>query len=100
MTSLIDKWWPETQTFHFSIVQHYVRCHVFCFTGTTLFPDKMMSMLSCKYLPLLRIFSQIRSYSWGSACLAYLYKSLCRVSHYDTKEMDSPLVLLYVWACE
>ncbi|KAL4396124.1 hypothetical protein AHAS_Ahas01G0060500 [Arachis hypogaea] len=32
----------------------------------------------------------------GSACLAHLYRALCRASQYDTKEMDGPLNLLFV----
>ncbi|XP_072087434.1 serine/threonine-protein phosphatase 7 long form homolog [Arachis hypogaea] len=36
----------------------------------------------------------------GSACLAHLYRVLCRASRYDTKEMDVPLNLLFVWAWE
>ncbi|KAL4294313.1 hypothetical protein AHAS_Ahas18G0215600 [Arachis hypogaea] len=39
-------------------VLHYVRCHIFCLIGTTLFPDKSTSMMSCKYLPLLRNFAE------------------------------------------
>ncbi|KAL4372911.1 hypothetical protein AHAS_Ahas05G0029100 [Arachis hypogaea] len=42
----------------------------------------------------------IHTYSWGSACLAHLYRALCRASRYDTKEMDGPLNLLFVWAWE
>ncbi|RYR73745.1 hypothetical protein Ahy_A02g008237 [Arachis hypogaea] len=68
-------------------IQCYVRCHILYLIGTTLFPDKLTSMVSCKYLPMLRNFSEIRSDSWGSACLVYLYKSLCQVSHYEMKEM-------------
>ncbi|XP_057760131.1 serine/threonine-protein phosphatase 7 long form homolog [Arachis stenosperma] len=81
-------------------MQRYVRCHIFCLIGTTLFPNKSTSLVSYKYLPLLRNFVEISSYSWGSACLAYLYKSLCRASNYDTKDMDGPLVLLHVWTWE
>ncbi|RYQ90871.1 hypothetical protein Ahy_B09g096833 [Arachis hypogaea] len=36
----------------------------------------------------------IGQYSWGSACLAHLY----RASRYDCKEIDGPLTLLLVWA--
>ncbi|RYQ99745.1 hypothetical protein Ahy_B07g087742 [Arachis hypogaea] len=166
MTTLVDRWWPETHTFYLPVgeciitlqdvahiydlstgdravrgrtdssfvhlidecmtnfgippskndhirqiryaealgtiesVQHYVRCHIFYLIGTTLFPDKSTSMVNCKYLPLLRNFLEIRSYSWGSTCLTYLYKSLCRALCYDTKEMDGPLVLLHVWTWE
>ncbi|RYR53075.1 hypothetical protein Ahy_A06g027961 [Arachis hypogaea] len=40
------------------------------------------------------------SHYWGSACLAHLYRALCRASRYDTKEMNGPLNLLFVWAWE
>ncbi|RYR24893.1 hypothetical protein Ahy_B02g058470 isoform C [Arachis hypogaea] len=53
-----------------------------------------------KYLPLLRDFDRIHTYSWGLACLAHLYRALCHVSRYYTKEMDNPLNLLFVWAWE
>ncbi|RYR73050.1 hypothetical protein Ahy_A02g007330 [Arachis hypogaea] len=71
----------------------YVRCHIFCLLGTTLFMDKLTAYAHSKYLPLLQNFYQIGSYSWGSVCLTHLYRSLCRASRYDCKEMDSPLDL-------
>ncbi|KAL4337768.1 protein MAIN-LIKE 1-like [Arachis ipaensis] len=77
-------------------VQCYARCHIFCLIGTTLFLDKSALMESCKYLRMLRNFAEISSYSCGSAYLAYLYKSLCQVLRYNTKDMDGPLVLLHV----
>ncbi|QHN91959.1 serine/threonine-protein phosphatase 7 long form homolog [Arachis ipaensis] len=40
----------------------------------------------------------IGQYSWGSACLAHLYRALCRASRFDCKEIDDPLTLLLVWA--
>ncbi|RYR04450.1 hypothetical protein Ahy_B06g084177 isoform D [Arachis hypogaea] len=43
---------------------------------------------------------RIRTYSWGSACLAHLYRSLCRATQYDCKDLDGPLALLHVWAWE
>ncbi|KAL4276557.1 hypothetical protein AHAS_Ahas20G0219100 [Arachis hypogaea] len=66
----------------------------------TLFTDKLTAYAHAKYLPLLRDFEQIHTYCWGSACLAHLYRALCRVSRYDTKDMDDPLNLLFVWAWE
>ncbi|QHO50166.1 uncharacterized protein DS421_1g20310 [Arachis hypogaea] len=68
--------------------------------GSTLFTDKSTAYVHTKYLPLLRDFERIHTYSWGSVCLAHLYRALCRASRYDTKEMDSPLNLLFVWAWE
>ncbi|RYQ84767.1 hypothetical protein Ahy_B10g104244 [Arachis hypogaea] len=50
-----------------------------------------------KFLPLLRNCGGIIQFSWGSACLAHLYRSLCRATRVDCKEMDGPLTLLFVW---
>ncbi|RYQ89412.1 hypothetical protein Ahy_B09g096080 isoform A [Arachis hypogaea] len=69
-------------------IRRYVRCHIFCLLGSTLFADKSTA------------YPAIHTYSWGSACLAHLYRALCRASRYDTKEMDSSLNLLFVWAWE
>ncbi|KAL4380489.1 hypothetical protein AHAS_Ahas04G0038600 [Arachis hypogaea] len=57
--------------------------------------DKSTAYVHAKYLPLLRDFEQIHTYSWGSSCLAHLYRALCRASRYDTKEIDGPLNLLW-----
>ncbi|RYR57904.1 hypothetical protein Ahy_A05g023580 isoform F [Arachis hypogaea] len=82
------------------VMRRYVRCHIFCLFGSTLFTDKSTAYAHAKYLPLLRDFDRIHTYSWGSACLAHLYRALCRASRFDTKEMDGPLNLLFVWAWE
>ncbi|RYR21580.1 hypothetical protein Ahy_B03g066887 isoform E [Arachis hypogaea] len=67
-------------------------------TGSTDHSTKSGISVHWKYLPLLRDFSQIHKFSWGSACLAHMYRSLCRASRYDCKDMDGPLALLLVWA--
>ncbi|RYR61022.1 hypothetical protein Ahy_A04g018117 [Arachis hypogaea] len=66
-------------------IRRYVRCQIFCLLGSTLFTDKSTAYAHAKYLPLLRDFERIHTYSWGSACLAHLYRALCRASRYDTK---------------
>ncbi|QHO10853.1 uncharacterized protein DS421_15g493150 [Arachis hypogaea] len=81
-------------------IRRYVRCQIFCLLRSTLFTDKSTAYAHAKYLPLLRDFERIHTYSWGTACLAHLYRALCRASRYDTKEMDGPLNLLFVWAWE
>ncbi|XP_025625590.1 protein MAINTENANCE OF MERISTEMS-like [Arachis hypogaea] len=40
----------------------------------------------------------IIQFSWGLACLAHLYRALCRASRFDCKEIDGSLTLLLVWA--
>ncbi|RYQ95482.1 hypothetical protein Ahy_B08g090790 [Arachis hypogaea] len=60
--------------------------------GSTLFTDKSAAYAHSKYLPLLRNFERIHTYSWGSACLAHLYRVLCRASRCDTNPMDGLLI--------
>ncbi|QHO13442.1 uncharacterized protein DS421_15g515570 [Arachis hypogaea] len=79
-------------------IQRYVRCHIMLLIGTILFGDKSGAGVHWKFLPLLRDFVNIGQYSWGSSCLAHLYRALCRVSHYNCKEIDGPLTLLLGWA--
>ncbi|QHO42205.1 uncharacterized protein DS421_5g152180 [Arachis hypogaea] len=81
-------------------IRRYVRCQIFCLLGSTLFTDKSNAYAHVKYLPLLCDFNRIHTYSWGSTCLAHFYRALCRASQYDTKEMDGPLNMLFVWAWE
>ncbi|QHO38051.1 uncharacterized protein DS421_4g116970 [Arachis hypogaea] len=76
----------------------YVRCHIMLLIGTILFGDKSGAGVHWKFLPLLRNFVNIGQYSWGSACLAHLYRALCRASRYNCKEIDGPLTLLLGWA--
>ncbi|QHO00829.1 uncharacterized protein DS421_13g409730 [Arachis hypogaea] len=79
-------------------IQVYVKCHIMLLIGTILFGDKSGASVHWKYLPLLNEFASIGQYSWGSACLAHLYRSLCRASRFDCKEIDGPLTLLLCWA--
>ncbi|QHO20428.1 uncharacterized protein DS421_11g337890 [Arachis hypogaea] len=83
-------------------IQRYVKCHIMLLFGTILFGDKSGVGVHWKFLPLLRDFGSIRQYNWGSACLAHLYKSLCRASRFDCKEIDGPwctkLLLSYNFA--
>ncbi|RYR62660.1 hypothetical protein Ahy_A04g020371 [Arachis hypogaea] len=59
-------------------------------------------MLFCnsKFLPLIRDFHRIRRYSLGAASLAHLYRLLFHAWRNIYKEMDDPLILLFVWVLE
>ncbi|RYR13059.1 hypothetical protein Ahy_B04g070255 isoform D [Arachis hypogaea] len=88
----------ETECLHqFRVAPMYVKCHIMLF-GTILFGDKSGATVHWKFLPLLRNFAGIIQFSWGSTCLVHLYRSLCRVTCVDCKEMDGPLTLLLTWA--
>ena len=41
-------------------------------------PDKSGNRVSLMYLPKLRDLARAGRYSWGSACLAKLYRELCK----------------------
>ncbi|RYR09712.1 hypothetical protein Ahy_B05g078099 [Arachis hypogaea] len=74
--------------------QMYVKIHILLLFGTNLFCDKS----GLTFLPLLRNFAEIRDFSWGSACLTHLYRTLCRTSRYTCKDVDGPLALFcFVW---
>ncbi|QHO48951.1 uncharacterized protein DS421_1g09790 [Arachis hypogaea] len=81
-------------------IERYVWEHIFCVLGMVVFLDKLTTSLNSKFLPLLRDFHRISAYSWGAVSLAHLYRSLCRTSRYNCKEMDGPLILFFVWAWE
>ncbi|RYR59417.1 hypothetical protein Ahy_A05g025304 [Arachis hypogaea] len=40
----------------------------------------------------------VRQYSLGLACLAHLYRALCRASCFDCKKIGGPLTLMLAWA--
>ncbi|KAL4274790.1 hypothetical protein AHAS_Ahas20G0042400 [Arachis hypogaea] len=61
-------------------IKRYVSCQIFCLLGSTLFTDKSTAYAHTKYLPLLRDFERIHTYSSRSACLMHLYRELCRAS--------------------
>ncbi|RYR69022.1 hypothetical protein Ahy_A03g015540 [Arachis hypogaea] len=78
-------------------IQRYVKCHIMLLFGTVMFGDKSAAGVHWKFLPLLCNFAGIIQFSWGSACLAHLYRSLCRATRVDCKEIDGPLTLLLAW---
>ncbi|RYR04131.1 hypothetical protein Ahy_B06g083712 [Arachis hypogaea] len=79
-------------------IQRYVKCHIMLLFGIILFGDKSGAAVYWKFLPLLRNFTGIIQFSWSSACLGHLYRSLCRATRVDCKEMNSLLTLLLTWA--
>ncbi|QHO50932.1 uncharacterized protein DS421_1g26550 [Arachis hypogaea] len=78
--------------------QRYVKVHIMLLFSTILLGDKSGASVHWKFLPLLREFGSIVQFSWGSACLAHLYRALCRASRFDCKEINDSLTLLLVWA--
>ena len=66
--------------------------------GGALIPDKSGNRVHLMYLNLLRDLNNTKKYSWGSACLANLYRELCRASLEVGKSMGGCVILLQSWA--
>ena len=75
-------------------VQCRTRIYILLLIGGVLFPDTFGSHIHMMFLPLLEDFGAIRTYSWGSACLAWLYRYLCRASQSGVSEIGGACILL------
>ncbi|CAN1142246.1 Serine/threonine-protein phosphatase 7 long form homolog [Linum perenne] len=71
-----------------------------CLIGGFLFPNKSTQYVHLMWLPLLRDFTSAGGLSWGSACLAWLYREMCRTSHIVAEQISGPLFILQIWAWE
>ncbi|XP_040957886.1 protein MAINTENANCE OF MERISTEMS-like [Gossypium hirsutum] len=74
------------------------RAYIMHMIGAVLMPDANGDSVHLSYLPLLADFSFARSYSWGSAVLATLYRELCRATEPQVKDIGGCLILLQSWA--
>jgi hypothetical protein len=77
-----------------------LRIYIFYLFGKILFPDTSGDRVHTMYLPLLEDMSTIKSYSWGSAVLASLYRGLCDVTLSKKAKPTIPgcALLLHAWA--
>ncbi|XP_017622218.1 protein MAINTENANCE OF MERISTEMS-like [Gossypium arboreum] len=66
------------------------------FASGVLMPDSNDSTIHLMYLPLLSNLHNTRSYSWGSAVLAMLYRELFRTT--DPSAMDIGECLILLWS--
>ncbi|XP_017622052.1 protein MAIN-LIKE 2-like [Gossypium arboreum] len=73
------------------------RAYIMHIIGGVLMPNSNNNKVHLQYLPLLAYLSNVRSYSWGSAVLAMLYRELCRTTKPDTVDIGGCLVLLQSW---
>ncbi|TYK02837.1 serine/threonine-protein phosphatase 7 long form-like protein [Cucumis melo var. makuwa] len=82
------------------IVIRYARAYILQLMGGSLFYDKSGSFVHLMFLPLLGDLHEAGRYSWGGACLAWLYRQLCKASKRDVHDIVGPLILLQIWAWE
>lgn len=81
-------------------IQCHARAYMLRLIGGVIFPDKSSSRVHLMFLPLLEDFHRAGQYSWGAACLAWLYRELCRGTNPAAKEIGGPLFLVQLWALE
>ncbi|MFQ6667572.1 hypothetical protein Gotur_033546 [Gossypium turneri] len=75
-----------------------VRAYIMHLIGGVLMPDANGGKVHLMYLPLLSNLHNTRSYSWGSAVLAMLYRELCRTTDLSAMDIGGCLILLQSWA--
>ena len=61
-------------------IHQYARCYILALLGDKLFMDKSGDRVHLMFLEFLRNLCDPPQYSWGSGCLAWLYRELCRAS--------------------
>ncbi|MFQ6667914.1 hypothetical protein Gotur_033765 [Gossypium turneri] len=74
------------------------RAYIMHILGGVLMPNANNNKVHMMYLPLLADLFNVRSYSWGSAVLAVLYRELCRTTNPSVVDMGGCLTLLQSWA--
>ncbi|QHO17393.1 Serine/threonine protein phosphatase 7 long form isogeny [Arachis hypogaea] len=79
-----------------SLIQ-YARCYILYLLGGVLLPDKANNTVHVRYLPLLADYDAIRTYSWGSAVLCWLYRAMYLATDYNVEGMAGCHTLLMSW---
>ena len=94
---LLDKFSTLPPDAYEGSIRCYCRAYILQLIGGCLFADKSNSKVHLMFLPFLIDFDTAGTYSWGSACLAWLYRELCRASHIDARDISGPLIILQLW---
>ncbi|XP_043816677.1 serine/threonine-protein phosphatase 7 long form homolog [Manihot esculenta] len=79
-------------------IQRHARAFLLRLIGGSLFVDRSAHRVNLMFLPLLADFNTCGQYSWGAACLAWLYKELCRATSSQVQQVGGPLHILQIWA--
>ena len=61
-------------------IHQYARCYILMLLGDKIFMDKLGDRVHLMFLEFLRNLHDPPQYSWGSGCLACLYRELCWAS--------------------
>ncbi|XP_050945197.1 serine/threonine-protein phosphatase 7 long form homolog [Cucumis melo] len=81
-------------------ITRYARAYILQLMGGSIFADKSTRYVHLMFLPFLANLHHTGRYSWGGACLAWLYRQLCKASKQGVREIAGSLILLQIWAWE
>ena len=81
-------------------IRHAARAYLLYILGCTLFTDKTGTRVPVVYLRLLMNFDEARTYAWGAAALAHLYRQLGFATRSGVRQIVGYLTLLEAWIYE
>ncbi|XP_021629606.1 serine/threonine-protein phosphatase 7 long form homolog [Manihot esculenta] len=79
------------------VVHRFARAYIMRVIGS-IFSDTSASRVNLMFLPLLTDLEEAGNYSWGGACLAWLYRQLCKATNPEVMQMAGPLFIVQIWA--
>ena len=75
-------------------IHQYARCFILALLGDTLFVDKSGDRVHLMFLHFMCNLHDLPQYSWGSGCLAWLYRELCRASEKGASQIGGACTLV------
>eukprot|EP00268_Persea_americana_P002268 TRINITY_DN10672_c0_g1_i8.p1 TRINITY_DN10672_c0_g1~~TRINITY_DN10672_c0_g1_i8.p1 ORF type:complete len:248 (+),score=26.44 TRINITY_DN10672_c0_g1_i8:166-909(+) len=81
-------------------IRHAARAYLLYILGCILFTDKSGTKVPVLYLRLLMNLDQARTYAWGAAALAHLYRQLGFATRSGVRQIAGYLTLLEAWIYE
>ena len=80
------------------VVHQYARCYILALMVDKIFADKSSDRVHTMWLQMLRDLCNPPQYSWESACLAWLYRELCKAIDKGASQIGGALLLVQYWA--
>ncbi|XP_050281862.1 serine/threonine-protein phosphatase 7 long form homolog [Quercus robur] len=75
-------------------IHQYAWCYILALLGDKLFMDKLGDRVHLMFLEFMRNLCDPPQYSWGSGCLAWLYRELCRASEKGASQIGGACTLV------
>ena len=79
------------------VVHQYARFYILALLADTIFSDKSGYRMHTMWLQMLTDLRNAPRYSWGSACLAWLYRELCKATNRGANQISGALILFQYW---